>query len=107
MTREKFSFQKEVPGIRETDLKQFKTPDGIFIPTSSSYLRKYDSTTGFEELDMNGIPIVARSPVKALGVEVIAHVDKATHGIAQGVGNVDHYFILFFPFDSPIGDPSM
>lgn len=84
-------------------MKQFKTADGVFIPTSSSYLRMYDKASGFEKLGPDGVPLVARSPVKALGVEVIAHLDKTTHGVSQGVGGVDHYFVIFFPFEGPIG----
>lgn len=75
----------------------------MYIPTSSDYLRQFDPDSGFERLDDNGVPLVVRSPVRALGVEIIAHVDRMTHGIAQGVGNVDHYFVLFFPFDKPFG----
>ena len=105
LTRETFSFQKDVPGIQETTFRQYRSsgPNGVFIPTSSDYLRKYNESTGFEVLGGDGKPIIARSPVKAMGIEIVAHVDKTTHGISQGIGGVDHYFVLFFPFESKVG----
>lgn len=102
LTRETFSFQKDMVGIQNTQFAQPAAAGGVFIPTSSSYLRKYDSNTGYELLDKNGDPQVVNSPVKALGVEVIAHVDKSTHGISQGVGGVDHYAVIFFPFGDKV-----
>lgn len=89
-------------GIQSTQYAQPTTPGGVFIPTSSSYLRKYDTNTGYELLDNNGNPQVVNSPVKALGIEVIAHTDKTTHGISQGVGGVDHYAVIFFPFGDKV-----
>lgn len=106
LTRETFCFQKDVPGIDGTVAAQFPTPDRVFIPSSSSYLRLYDQETGFEKL-LNGNPVPVRSPVKSLGVEIVAHVDKTTHGISQGIGGVDHYFIIFFPFEKEIGEPTV
>lgn len=106
LTRETFSFQKDVVGIQNKWVRQYPTPGGVFIPTSSSYLRRYSRKTGFEKLNRSGRPYIVRSPVKALGVEIIAHVDKTTHGISQGVGGVDHYFVLFFPFEKALGKPT-
>ena len=103
LTRETFSFQKDVVGIQGTRFRQPKTPGGVFIPTSSSFLRKYDEETGFELLDANGFAEIVRSPVAALGVEIVAHTDKATHGVSQGVGGTDHYFLIFFPFTRAVG----
>jgi len=88
-------------GIQSTKFAQYKAGD-VYIPTSSSYLRKYDNKTGYELLDKYGNPEVVNSPVKALGVEVIAHTDKTTHGISQGVGGTDHYAVIFFPFGDKV-----
>lgn len=103
LTRETYCYQRDVPGIQKTAWKHPRTKNGgVHIPTSSSYLRKYNQKTGFEVL-RNGKPVVARSPVRAMGVEIIAHVDRTTHGVSQGIGGLDHYFVIFFPFNKPIG----
>lgn len=95
-------FQKDVPKIKGTRFEQFPIPRGyktVFVPTSNNFLRKYDPETGFEVLNANKRPKVVRSPVKALFIDVVSHLDKTTHGISPGAFMVDHYSLMTFPLD--------
>lgn len=103
LTAETFCYQDHIPGIKKTMLKHYKAQTGQRVPTSSFYLRKYDRHTGFEVLGKDGLPIVPRSPVESLGVEIIDHFDKTTHGISQGAGGTDHGGVMFFPLKERIG----
>lgn len=112
LIRGRGNFQATVPGIGSTMFRHYRTPpgsegNGARIPTSSDYLRVYDRSTGFEKLGMDGKPIVARSPVRAANIVVIAHVDRTTHGINPGIPGVDHYGVIFFPLPKSFGRRSV
>lgn len=98
LTRYLYSFQKDVPGIQRTAQRQpaIRGAGGRFMPTSSDYLREYDPKTGYEKLDRSGKPVIVRSPLKAIGIAIVAHIDKTTHGIAPGYLGVDHFEIASF-----------
>lgn len=108
LTRFLYSFQKDVPGIQSTSWQQHAIAGtgGRFVPTSSDYLRTYDPKTGWEVLDGNGRPVVVRSPLKAIGVAVVAHLDRTTHGIAPGYLGVDHFEIASFLLEK-FGKPTV
>lgn len=101
LTRKVPCFQKDVPGIEDTALKQFTLPragDISFVLTSSDNpLGKYNPKTGYEILDAKRRPEVVRSPDKAFILEVVNHLDNTTHGISPGATMVDHYTIMIFP----------
>lgn len=110
LARRTYSYQNDIPGINQTIYNHYPGYDGLnfpyHVPTSSDYLRQYVNVTGYEVLDANGLTTVARSPIKALGIEVISHRDKVTHGIAQGIEGVDHDRLVFFNFGTAIGSPT-
>lgn len=64
-------------------------PDGFPVPIpqpiGSSLLRSFDLTTGFQNLDATGRPVLIRSPLPVAFIAIVAHVDKTTHGINPGV----------------------
>lgn len=64
-------------------------PNGLPAPTlqavGSSLLRTFDMNTGFQELDENGKPVLARSPLAVAFIAIVVHIDKSTHGINPGV----------------------
>lgn len=101
LTRFQFAFQKDVPGIQNTQYRMYEIPasGGKFVPTSSDYLRRYDKNTGWEILGSDGRPVIVRSPLKAMGIAVAAHIDKTTHGISPGFLGVDHFEIGGFPLE--------
>ena len=61
----------------------FPAPD--FQPVGSSLLRAFDLSTGFQQLDANGRPILIRSPRAVDFIAIVVHTDKTTHGINPGI----------------------
>lgn len=64
-------------------------PNGLPAPTlqsvGSSLLRTFDMSTGFQNLDETGKPVLARSPLAVAFIAIVVHIDKTTHGINPGV----------------------
>jgi hypothetical protein len=54
-------------------------------PIGSSLLRQVDPATGFEVLDADGRPELVHSPIPVLGVLVIIHMGRTTHGLHPGI----------------------
>lgn len=102
--------QKDVPGIQDTEARQYQLSgsDGLYSPSTSSFLRRYDPDTGFEILRPDGRPEVVRSPTRAITIIVASHIDRTTHGITPGRVTFDHYDLMAFPLDKvTIGKPTM
>lgn len=100
LARGTYCFQKDIPGIQNTEFRQFPLSRGggdVFVPTTSAFLRRYDPRTGFELLDRRGNPEVVRSPTSAMMVAVASHIDLATHGISPGAFMFDHFELMAFP----------
>lgn len=110
LTRMTHSFQKDVPGIQDTELRQYPLirSDGLYSPSSSSYLRRYDPGTGFEILGPDGWPELVRSPTKAIAIIIASHFDRTTHGITAGHFMFDHHDLMAFPLEKvTIGQPTV
>ena len=60
-------------------------PEPMVQSVGSSLLRSFDLSTGFQNLDGNGRPVLIRSPLPVAFIAIVAHVDKTTHGINPGV----------------------
>ena len=64
-------------------------PNGFPAPeyqaVGSSYLRAFDLSTGFQQLDADGKPVLIRSPRAVDFLAIVVHTDKTTHGINPGV----------------------
>lgn len=102
-------FQRDVPGIQRTPQRQFPNPrTGEFVPSASSFLRKYDPATGFELRDADGRPELIRSPTRALAIIVASHLDRLTHGVTPGNFMTDHYDLMVFKIgDIVLGKPTV
>ncbi|MGH9632333.1 MAG: hypothetical protein ACRD7E_28850, partial [Bryobacteraceae bacterium] len=85
-------------------------PNGIPVPRpqpiGASFLRQFDQTTGLPRLGTDGRPLLLRSPVPAVAIAVVVHIDKTTHGISAGIpippipgipaSSGDHYTLGLF-----------
>ena len=60
-------------------------PEPMVQSVGASLLRSFDLSTGFQNLDANGRPVLIRSPLPVAFIAIVAHVDKTTHGINPGV----------------------
>ena len=95
-------------------------PDGFPAPVpqavGSSLLRAFDLSTGFQQLDEDGIPVLIRSPLPVAFLAIVVHVDKTTHGINPGVPILpipglsvttgDHFLLGIFDLRSLYGSGS-
>lgn len=102
-------FQKDVPGIQKTDLQQYPNPrTGEFVPSGSSFLRRFDPDTGYMILGKDGKPELVKSPTRALSIIVASHLDRTTHGITPGKFMTDHYDLMVFPLTGiVVGRPTV
>jgi hypothetical protein len=64
-------------------------PDGVPAPRpqpiGASLLRQFDQTTGLPVLGADGRPELVRSPIPAVVIALVVHIDETTHGISAGV----------------------
>jgi hypothetical protein len=64
-------------------------PDGVPAPRpqpiGASFLRQFDQTTGLPALGTDGRPELVRSPLPAVVIAVVVHIDETTHGISAGI----------------------
>lgn len=75
---------------RGTDAEQQDCcPDGLPEPkpqpVGSSYLRLFDTETGYQLLDEDGVPELLRSPAPVAFLAIVVHIDDTTHGINPGI----------------------
>lgn len=54
-------------------------------PVGGSYLRQFDSETGYQLKDSSGRPVLLRSPTRPVAIAVVVHQDSLTSGIIPGV----------------------
>jgi hypothetical protein len=64
-------------------------PNGFPVPRlqpiGASFLRVFDPTTGLQYQRPNGRPVLLRSPVPAVVIAIVVHIDATTHGISAGI----------------------
>jgi hypothetical protein len=75
-------------------------------PIGASFLRKFDQATGLPVLGPDGRPELLRSPIPAVVIAIVVHIDNTTHGISAGIpippspmasaSNGDHYTLGLF-----------
>lgn len=105
-----YCFQKDVVGIQDTELRQYPLlrSDGLYSPSSSAYLRRYDPDTGFEIRGPDGWPELVRSPTRATAVIIASHFDHAMHGLIARHFMFDHHGLRSFPLEKvTIGQPTV
>jgi hypothetical protein len=85
-------------------------PNGFPVPRpqplGGSFLRLFDPLTGLQFRGANGRPELLRSPVPAVVIALVVHIDDTTHGISAGlpipprpdvsVAAGDHYTLGLF-----------
>lgn len=54
-------------------------------PLGASFLRLFDADTGLQLLGPDGRPELLRSPVPAVVIALVVHIDETTHGISAGL----------------------
>jgi hypothetical protein len=64
-------------------------PNGFPVPQlqpiGASFLRVFDPTTGLQYQRPNGRPVLLCSPVPAVVIAIVVHIDATTHGISAGI----------------------
>jgi hypothetical protein len=64
-------------------------PNGFPVPRpqpiGASFLRVFDPATGLQRLGADGRPVLLRSPVPAVVIAIVVHIDATTHGISAGI----------------------
>lgn len=64
-------------------------PNGFPVPRpqpiGASFLRRFDQATGLPILGPDGRPQLLRSPVPAVAIAIVVHLDGTTHGISAGI----------------------
>ncbi|MFN0105027.1 MAG: hypothetical protein ACKV2U_23455 [Bryobacteraceae bacterium] len=54
-------------------------------PIGASFLRQFDQATGLPIIGSDGRPQLLRSPVPAVVIAIVVHLDGTTHGISAGI----------------------
>lgn len=64
-------------------------PNGFPVPrpqpVGASFLRAFNQSTGLPLLTPEGHPQLLRSPVPAVVIAIVVHIDETTHGISAGI----------------------